>query len=223
MASAASRPAGPAARGRSASTASPSRFSISTWAMKQSWLCWPSPLRNSRASASVVERWVSLDRLSPLKSRSPLRPGEGGAPEPSFARKLFRLAHAWISVPSTEKCSSESNPAMRASSSTAAKNLLAISPPNSRSRFLVNTLTSHTFSSMPDEPAEQQIVIELFHQLPLRADGVERLQQQRSQQLLRRDRRPANRRIDRLKISVQVGERCINNRPDRPQQMRTRH
>jgi hypothetical protein len=61
--------------------------------MKQSLLAWPSPLRNSRASSSVLERWVSLERFSPLKSRSPLRPGAGGSPEPSFGRKLFRPAH----------------------------------------------------------------------------------------------------------------------------------
>src|SRR5512133_801621 len=218
MASATSRSAAPAARVSSASTARPLRFSISTWPMKQSWLCWPLPLRNSRASSSVAERWVSLERFSPLKSRSPLRPGAGSSPEPSFGRKLFRLAHAWISVPSTEKCSQESRPSTRASSRTAPKNLLAISPPNSRSRFLVNTVTSHTGSSMP-RPTNQrnkQIVVQLLHQLPLRADAVERLQQQPPQQLLRRDRRPADRRIDGREIGVQPGERCIDNRPDRP-------
>src|SRR5512144_294022 len=92
MASAAIRSAAPEARVSSASTASPLRFSISTWPMKQSRLAWPSPLRNSRASASVVERCVSFERFSPWKSRSPLRPGAGGVPEPSFGRKLFGLA-----------------------------------------------------------------------------------------------------------------------------------
>src|SRR5512132_2382708 len=90
-----------------------------------------------------------------LATEVPLRPGAGGSPEPSFGRKLFRLAHAWISVPSTEKCSSDSRPSMRASSRMAPKNLLAISPPNSRSRFLVNTVTSHTGSSMP-RPTNQR-------------------------------------------------------------------
>jgi hypothetical protein len=61
--------------------------------MKQSRLASPSPLRNSRASPSVVEAWVSFDRFSPLKSRSPLRPGAGGSPEPSFGRNDFMLAH----------------------------------------------------------------------------------------------------------------------------------
>ena len=60
------------------------------------------PLRMSRASGSVVDAWVSLLRFSPWKSRSPLRPGPGGVPPPSFGRKLFMLAQATIRVPSTE-------------------------------------------------------------------------------------------------------------------------
>src|SRR5512133_1752423 len=135
------------------------------------------------------------------------------------------LAHAWISVPSTEKCSSDSRPSMRASSRMAPKNLLAISPPNSRSRFLVKHrhVPHRIVDAETDEPAEQQTVVQLLHQLPLRADGVKRLQQQRPQQLLRRDRRPADRRINRLEIAVQPGERCINHRPDRPQRMGAPH
>ncbi|AFY29046.1 hypothetical protein Cyagr_1914 [Cyanobium gracile PCC 6307] len=52
---------------------------------------------------------------------------------------------------------------------------------------------------MPDEvvgieaskPADQQVVVQLFHHHPLRADAIDRLQQQGQQQLLRRDRGPA--------------------------------
>jgi hypothetical protein len=43
----------------------------------------------------------------------------------------------------------------------------------------------------PDEPAVQQVVVELLHQLPLRADRVEHLQQKRAQQPLGRNRRPS--------------------------------
>ena len=42
----------------------------------------------------------------------------------------------------------------------------------------------------PDEPAEQQVVVDLLHQLPLGAHRVERLQQRGAQQTLRRDRLP---------------------------------
>ena len=75
--------------------------------MKHSLASLPRPLRNSLASGSVVELWVSFLRAWPWKSRSPLRPAGGvpggGSSEPSFGRKLFRLAHASKSVPSTEK------------------------------------------------------------------------------------------------------------------------
>jgi hypothetical protein len=53
----------------------------------------------------------------------------------------------------------------------------------------------------PDEPAEQQIEVEPLHQLPLRADRIERLQQQRTEQFLRRDRRPADPAIQALEVS----------------------
>jgi hypothetical protein len=39
-----------------------------------------------------------------------------------------------------------------------------------------------------DEPAEQQIIVELLHQQPLRPQAIKHLQQQGAQQLLRRDR-----------------------------------
>jgi hypothetical protein len=103
----------------------------------------------------VVEAWVSLLRFSPWKSRSPFRPGPGGAPEPSFGRKLFIEAQASISVPSTEKCSDESSGFTSGSASTAAKNFPTTSPRSSRSRFLVNTVTSHTGASIP-RPTNQR-------------------------------------------------------------------
>src|SRR6266702_3545780 len=76
--------------------------------MWQSLAACPAAFLYSRASRSVVEAWVSLLRGLPRKSASPLRPGAGGSPEPSFGLKLFMLAHASINVPSTEKCSSDS-------------------------------------------------------------------------------------------------------------------
>lgn len=54
-----------------------------------------------------VRAWSCRSRQ--WKSRSPLRPPIGGAPLPSFGRKRFIEAHASISVPSTEKCSDDSN------------------------------------------------------------------------------------------------------------------
>jgi hypothetical protein len=61
----------------------------------------------------VVEACVALERWSWRQLRSPLRPEPGGSSLPSLRRKRFRLAQAWISVPSTEKCSAESSALLR--------------------------------------------------------------------------------------------------------------
>ncbi len=46
-----------------------------------------------------------------------------------------------------------------------------------------------------DEPAKKQVILNLLHQLPLRADAVEDLDQHGSQQLLGRDARPPALRV----------------------------
>lgn len=70
-----------------------------------------------------------------------------------------------------------------------------------------------------NEPAEQQIVINLLHQLPFRTNREERLQQCRPQQHLRWDRRPAHARIERLEATIQTTKHFIAQLPDRPQRM----
>src|SRR3984893_14128793 len=57
-----------------ASTMRPLRFSVIRCPMWQSLASLPAPLRNKRASGSVVEKCVSFLRFSPWKSRSALRP-----------------------------------------------------------------------------------------------------------------------------------------------------
>src|SRR6201987_1104863 len=74
---------------------------------------------------------------------------------PSFGTKLFMLAHASISVPSTEKCSLDKSPRTCGRFSTVTKNLAAMSPSSRRSRFLQNTVASHTGSSI-DRPTNQR-------------------------------------------------------------------
>jgi len=75
----------------------------------------------------------------------------------------------------------------------------------------------------PHEPAVQEIVIKLFHQLPFRADAVEHLQQQGAQQLLRRDRRPALVRIELRQAAVQLAQHIADKIPDLPQRVGHRH
>ncbi len=54
------------------------------------------------------------------------------------------------------------------------------------------------------KPAEQQIVAQLLHQHPLAAHRIKHLQQQRSQQLLRRNRGPSYLRVHRIKLRPHV-------------------
>ena len=174
--------------------------------MKQSFASLPAPLRNSLASGSVVEAWVSLLRFWPRKSCSPLRPASGGGPDPSFGRKLLVLAQASSSVPSTEKCSVESRPAhprLRQHGRQEARRYLAIQQP-------VAVLgegggvPDRIVHAEPDEPAEQQVEVDPLDQLAFGPDRVEGLQQQRPQQPLGRDRIPPRRRVERVELSRHV-------------------
>ena len=89
------------------STSKPWRFSIRACPRYDNLAPLPFPFRANRASGSVVLAWVALDRRSPRKSTVGLPGSSGtgsGARGPSVRRKLFRLAAASISVPSTVKC-----------------------------------------------------------------------------------------------------------------------
>jgi hypothetical protein len=95
-----------------------------------------------------------LALFSPWKSRPALRPPSfGGSLLPSFGTKLFMLAQASISVPSTEKCSLDKSLRTSGKFKTPAMNLAATSPPKRRSRFLQNTVAS---GSSADKPANQR-------------------------------------------------------------------
>jgi hypothetical protein len=81
-----------------------------------------------------------------------------------WGTKMFMLAHASISVPSTEKCSLKSSLRSGGRLSTAARNLAAISPSSGRSRVLQKAVGSQTGLSL----TARQIVVELVHQMLLR-------------------------------------------------------
>ena len=193
--------------------------------MKQSLASLPLPLRNSLASGSVVEACVSLVRCSPWKSRSPLRPGRR-----RLAAAVLR-PEALHAGPGLDQRAVDREVLVRQQrldlglGQHRAQELgrdLALEQP-------VAVLGEHRHvpdrivDAEPDEPAEQQVVVELLHQLPLRAHRVERLQQQRPQQLLRRDRGPAVQRVELLELRRQRRQRGIDDRQDRPQRMIRRH
>jgi hypothetical protein len=70
-----------------------------------------------------------------------------------------------------------------------------------------------------DEPAEQQVVVDLLDQQTLGAHRVQDLKERGAQQLLRGNRRAARVRVQRLELGVQCHQRRIHHRPDRAQRM----
>ena len=94
---------------------------------------------------------MSFRRVSPLKSTVGLRPpSSGGGRVPSFRTKLFIEAHASINVPSTEKCSSDSNCCHSASSHTRSKHTRLMCAFSKRSRLALKVeLVQHVFCNFP--------------------------------------------------------------------------
>src|SRR5450755_615624 len=74
-----------------------------------------------------------------------------------------------------------------------------------------------------NEPAVEHIVIELLHHHPLTANRIEDLQQQRSQEALRRNRWPASKRVDLIELARDLAEHDIDHLADWPQRVVRRH
>jgi hypothetical protein len=115
------------------------------------------------------------------------------------------LAHASISVPSTVKCSSDVAP----------EQPVAVLGEHGH-------VPDRIVDPEPGEPAEQQVVVELLHQLALGADRIERLEQECPEQLLGRARRPADRRLQPGELRREIGERGIDQGQDAPARMISR-
>ena len=101
-----------------------------------------------RACGSVFDSGVSRKHFLP---RAPVPTTVA----PGLGTKLLRLAQASSIVPSTVKCSSLNKSWRRACCITAPSNRCATSPAINRSRFFVNTVASHSCSSIP-KPTNQR-------------------------------------------------------------------
>src|ERR1700688_3203388 len=110
----------------------------------------PGGLAVKSAVGVAVLAWVSFLRFWPWK----LAPSSS-SPLPSLERKLFCEAQASISVPSTEKCSSDSRGLTCGWFRSLVMNFLNTSPFCSRSRFLVKVVGSQTGSS-GESPTNQR-------------------------------------------------------------------
>src|SRR5712675_215466 len=71
----------------------------------------------------------------------------------------------------------------------------------------------------PHKPAKQEVVIELLHQKSLAAHRVKHLQEQRTQKLFRRDRRPPAGGVDRVETPRRILKRDVYHDPDGSQRM----
>ena len=119
------------------------------------------------------------------------------------------------------KCSSESRSRCRACLSTAAKKASAMSPASRRCRFLLNTVTSQIgiIHVQPYEPAEQQVVVQLFHQHPFAAHRVQHLKQSARNNFSGAiEGRPVL-AYSLLKRGCQIAQCLIGHDPDRPKRM----
>jgi hypothetical protein len=77
--------------------------------------------------------------------------------------------------------------------------------------------------SEPDEPAEEQVVIQLLHQQFFTPDRVEDLQEQRPQEPLGRDTRPAAARVHFVEARRELLQSLVDQRLDRAQRVIPRH
>ena len=127
---------------------------------------------------------MALDRCSPWKFTVGFPGSSGGAVgRAPFGVKLLRPAHASMRVPSTLKCSSESSWRARAWARTRPRR-----PERRRPEKPLPVRACRRWGlrgvvhAQAHEPAEEQVVIGLFHELTLAADRVEHLEEQRTQE-----------------------------------------
>ena len=169
-------------------------------AVTSAWLLCP-PLLRASLRVGIGRRGMRGVACASRRESSPSdcrdRPAAAARRRPSVL-KLFRLAQASSNVPSTVKCSSDSKCcALRLRPAPAGRT----APRTSAVQQPVPILGEHrrvpdrVIHVQADKPAEQQVVVQLLHQHPLAANRVQHLQQQGPQQLLRRNRRPPDRRV----------------------------
>jgi hypothetical protein len=120
----------------------------------------------------------------------------GASPTAVLSALSTRLATAWPATASLAR--SRDDPAVRTALGTSPTPPLTPRPPPVTVLGQDCRIPDRVVHAEPDKPPEQQVEVDPFDQLALRTDRVERLQQQCSQQPLRRDQIPPHRRIQRI-------------------------
>lgn len=75
----------------------------------------------------------------------------------------------------------------------------------------------------PNEPPKQQVVVELLHEHPLRADRIENLNQESAQEFLGCDGGPADRGVQAIELRRHLPKDPIHHLPDGPKRMVSRN
>lgn len=70
-----------------------------------------------------------------------------------------------------------------------------------------------------DEPAEQQVEVQLLHELPLAVQGEENLDEAGQQQPLRWDGGPPDGVIVPIELGIHTVEEAVHHNPDKPKRM----
>ena len=172
----------------------------------------PLLLRASRASGSLVDWWVALLRFSPLKSASGLRvPSSGGSP-PSFLDKGL------VRGPGVDQRAIDAEMLVAGVLGPCGQRLDAL---EEQPRYILveqavtvlaegRVIPHALVHRQADEPAKQQVEINLLDQLPLGANGVNHLQQRGAQQPLRRNRGPSQGGVQPVEVPIHRSQNGID-------------
>ncbi len=74
-------------------------------------------------------------------------------------------------------------------------------------------------NAQPDEPSQHEIILHLLHQLPLRTDREQDLDQAGPDQPLRRNGGTAKIDVDRCELAIEAHQRIIDDLPDLAQRV----
>ena len=91
---------------------------------------------------------------------------------------------------------------------------------NRRRQQAITVLAEHRrhphriVDAKPHEPAEQEIVVHLLHELAFRADREQHLDQRGAQQPFRRDRRASFGRVERGEFAIERRQGGVDDVPD---------
>jgi hypothetical protein len=165
-------------------------------------------VNNSSIDFISFQNWPGTWNRKGAECRPQIAPPHG--PQNAGAGSGLKPLHRCPSLdqcPVTEKCSSESSGATALSARSAARNWRAMSVVSRRSRFFAEHRRhpDRIVDAEPHEPAEQEIVLHLLHQLALRPDREQNLDQRCPQQPLRRDRGPSFGGVERGKHAIEPG------------------